>query len=76
MNRKYVGIRACLNLNVSLLGTRGAMKPSQLYTRLLCKYTTMTMTHGSALVLMLVEHMEWNHVGFGRTECTLLLVHV
>ena len=37
-NSQYVGIRACLNLNVSLLGIRCTMTPSQLHTRLLFNY--------------------------------------
>ena len=41
-NRTYVGIGACLNLNVALLGTRCNMKASQMYTHILFKHTAMT----------------------------------
>ena len=75
-NRLYVGIGACLNLKVPLLGVRCNMTPSQLHTHLLLKYTTMAMTYGYALMLMLIEYMQRYRVGFGRTVCTLVLVHV
>ena len=38
--------------------------------------TTTTMAHGLALMLIMLECMERCHVGFGRTESTLLLVYV
>ena len=50
---------------------------SQLHTCLLFKYTTMSMmTHGSAPMLTLIEHMERCLAGFGQTDSTLVLVHV
>ena len=61
--RWYIG--ACLNVNVSLLGTRRTMTTWQLQTQLLFQniilikpqpYTTMTMAHDS--VPMLIEYME------------------
>ena len=39
-------------------------------------FITMAMSHDYALILMLLEYMERCHVGFGRTVCTLVLVHV
>ena len=75
-NRKYVGIGACLNLKVSLLTARCNMTPSHLQTHLLLKYTAMAMTYGYALMLILIERMEWCHAGFGQTDGTLVLVHV
>ena len=46
------------------------------FTWLLFKYTTMAITSGSALLLMLVEYTKRYRVGFGWTVCTLVLVHV
>ena len=46
------------------------------FTRLLFKYTTMTMTSGSAPMLMFVEYNNRYRVGFGWTVCTLVFVHV
>ena len=44
---------------------------------LACYYsTTMAMTCGSALMLMFIKYMERYRVGFGRTGCMLVLVHV
>ena len=34
------------------------------------------MTYGSAPMLTLLEYIKWCHVGFGRTESTLVLVYV
>ena len=70
--RCYCG--ACLNLNVPLHGVRCTMAPSRLHTHLLFKYTTMAMVYASALIL--IECMKWYRAGFGRTVCTLLLVHL
>ena len=42
----------------------------QMHTRLIFKCTLMTMTHGSALIFMLIEYMERYRVGFGRTGRT------
>ena len=67
-----VCIGAYLNWNVSLFGVWCTTIPSRLHTRLLFEYTTMTMTSGSAL--MLIEYVERNRVGFGRPGSTL--VHV
>ena len=57
-----------MNLNV---GMPCNMTPSQLHTRLLLKYTTITMAYGSAL--MLIECVKRYRAGFGRTGSTLLL---
>ena len=132
-NRKYVGIGACFNWNVSLPCIRWTTTPSQLHARLLfngnvtwlcadvdidwmyeryrigfqrtgstlalvyvwtwmCPYLvydapwqhrnctvvyylhTIVMAYGSAL--MLIKYMKRYCVGFGRTECTLVLEHV
>ena len=45
MDSGYVSIGAYLDLNVSLLGVRCTMTPSQLNTRLLFKYITKTMAY-------------------------------
>ena len=38
--------------------------------------TAMAMSYDSVLMLLLIEYMERYRVGFGRTVCTLVLVHV
>ena len=38
--------------------------------------TTTTTIYGYTLMLMLIEYMERYRVGFGRTESTLVLIHV
>ena len=76
-DREYVvRIGVCLNLNVSLLGIRYVMKPSQLYTRL-----PSTQIHYNDIDLWLCGDVGWTYqtvyrVGFGRTESTLVFGHV
>ena len=74
-DRAYVGISACLNLNMSWLGVQSTMTPSDLHTCLILNYNR----NG---VLFMVDYiycvyiMERYRVGFGRTGRTLVLVHV
>ena len=79
INREYVRIDACLNLNVSLLSVSCTMARSQLHTRLLFKTLQRLcwdMAHNSAVVSMLTGYMKRCCIGFGWTDSTLVLVHV
>ena len=67
--RQYVGIGACLNLNMPLHGIRCNIDHHHNCT-LACYLTTMVMSYGSGL--MLIEYMERCHVGFGLTASTLV----
>ena len=78
-NRMYVGIGACLNLNLSLPGVRCAMIRSQLHTQLLFKRTTRRwhMAHDSTHADFDVDWI------YGTVSCwlwmaasTSVLVHV
>ena len=65
-----------LNLNMSLLGIRYLVKPSQLYTCL-----PSTQIHYNDIHLWPRAHVDWTYetvyrVGFGRTESTLVFGHV
>ena len=68
----YVGISAFSNSKVLFLGVECTMARSQLHTLVLFKYTTMATTHGSGLILILLEYLERCHVVFGRAACTFL----
>ena len=72
-NRKYVGIGACLNMNVPLHGivyNAVYIAPSELHTRLLLNYN-----NNGIRLLMLIKYVGRCHVGFGRTERTSVLVY-
>ena len=73
-NRQYVGICVFLNFNVSLLGNRFTIAWHHRDCTLACYSHTILMAYGSAP--MLIEYMERYRFAFGRTESTLVLVHV
>ena len=65
-NRKYVGIGACLNLNVSLLDTRHniyntiAIVCSPAFQLITWQWHTI---YGSAPIFILIEYVQWCRVG-------------
>ena len=73
LNRKYVVIGACVNLNVQLPGIRYTMQHESTIIAL----SPVIQTHYNGTVLMLIEYIMGRYrVRFGRTGSTLVSVYV
>ena len=69
-NSAYVGFSVRLNLDGSLLGIRFTMTSSQLHTRVIFKYTAITMTNDSSKWLCAGVNVDWiwNGIMFALDE--------